>query len=103
MSVPLAIAEAARAAAHPARAVSDAAAITAGVEAALAADRRYWGRRLRARLSDLPVSAISERGLVAALAEEFYAAADEIDHGVGASHGDRDSDDHHHLAAAQPV
>ncbi|MGH4020310.1 MAG: hypothetical protein ACRDT0_13955 [Pseudonocardiaceae bacterium] len=83
MSVPWAIAEAALAAAGPARAVSDAAAITAGVEAALAADRRCWGGRLRARLSDLPVSATSQRDLVAALAEEFYTAADEIDHGVG--------------------
>ncbi len=88
MSVPLAIAEAARAAAGPARAVSDAAAVTAGVEAALAADRRYWARRLLARLDELPSTASSQRQLVAALAEEFYAAADDIDHGTGqeASH-----------------
>ena len=51
MSVPLAITEAAHAAARPARAVSDTAAVTAGVEAALA--------------------------------EEFYAADDDIDHGAG--------------------
>ena len=51
MSVPLAITEAAHGAARPARAVSDTAAVTAGVEAALA--------------------------------EEFYAAADDIDHGAG--------------------
>ena len=79
MSVPLAIAEAAHAAARPARAVSD----TAGVEAALAADRRYWARRLLTRLAGLPSTAGSQRELVAALAEEFYAAADDIDHGAG--------------------
>jgi hypothetical protein len=83
VSVPLAIAEAARAAAMPARAVSEAAAITAGVEVALAADRRCWSRRLLARLGELPVTATSQRELVAALAEEFYAAADAIDHGAG--------------------
>lgn len=83
MSVPLAIAEAARAAARPARAVSDEAAITAGVEVALAADRRYWCRQLLARLGDLPVTAISQRELIATLAEEFATAADEIDHGAG--------------------
>ena len=78
MSVPPIIAEAALAAALPARAVSDAAAVTAGVEAALAADRRSWGRRLLGHLSDLPVGATSQRELLASLAEEFYAAADEI-------------------------
>ncbi len=83
MSVPLTIIEAARAAALPARAVSDAAAITTGVTVALAADRRYWGHRLLARLADLPATATSERELVAALAEEFYVAADAIDHGAG--------------------
>jgi hypothetical protein len=81
MSVPPIIAEAALAAALPARAVSDAAAVTAGVEAALAADRRSWGHRLLKDLSDLPVGATSQRELLASLAEEFYAAADEIDHG----------------------
>ena len=83
MSVPLAIAEAARAAARPARAVSDDAAVTAGVETALAADRRYWSRQLLARLGDLPVSAISQRELIVTLAEQFSTAADEIDHGRG--------------------
>lgn len=83
MSVPLAIAEAAQAAARPARAVSEEAAVTAGVEAALAADRRDWACRLRTRLGDLPSSAIAEREIVAALAEELNAAADEIDYGVG--------------------
>ena len=83
MSVPLAIAEAALAAACEARAVSEGAAVTAGVEAALAADRRSWGRRLLARLNDLPVSATGQRELLAALAAEFFAAADDIDHGVG--------------------
>ena len=82
MSVPLAIAETAHAAALPARAVSDAAAVTAGVEAALAADRRYWARRLLTRLGELPSTASSQRELVAALAEEFYAAADDIDYGA---------------------
>ena len=82
MSVPLAIAETAHAAALPARAVSDAAAVTAGVEAALAADRRYWARRLLTRWGELPITASSQRELVAALAEEFYAAADDIDHGA---------------------
>jgi hypothetical protein len=57
VSVPLAILEAAQAAALPARAVSDAAAITAGVEAALAADRRCWGRWLLDRLGELPITA----------------------------------------------
>ncbi len=83
MSVPFAIAEAARVAARPARAVSDEAAVTAGVEAALAADRRCWGRQLLARLSNLPLTASSQRELLATLAAEFYAAADEIDYGVG--------------------
>ncbi len=83
MSLPLAIAEVALAAAHEARAVSEGAAVTAGVEAALAADRRSWGHRLLARLNDLPVSATGQRELLAALAEEFLAAADDIDHGVG--------------------
>jgi hypothetical protein len=69
MSVPPIIAEAALAA------------VTAGVEAALAADRRSWGHRLLKDLSDLPVGATSQRELLASLAEEFYAAADEIDHG----------------------
>ena len=81
MSVPLAITEAALAAANPARAVSDAAAVTAGVEVALAADRRYWARRLLTRLGELPITASDQRELVTALAEEFYAAADAIDHG----------------------
>jgi hypothetical protein len=85
VSVPLAILEAAQAAALPARAVSDAAAITAGVEAALAADRRCWGRWLLDRLGELPITATSQREFVAALAEEFSVAADEIDHGAGAS------------------
>ena len=84
MSVPPIIAEAALAAALPARAVSDAAAVTAGVEAALAADRRSWGRRLLEDLSDLPVGATGQRELLVSLAEEFYAAADEIDHGAQA-------------------
>ena len=70
MSVPLAITEAAHAAARPARAVSDTAAVTAGVEAALAADRRYWARRLLTRLGDLPITAGSQRELVVSLAEE---------------------------------
>ncbi|HYZ07000.1 MAG TPA: hypothetical protein VE709_00090 [Pseudonocardiaceae bacterium] len=83
MSIPLVIAEAAHAAAGPARAVSDAAAVTAGVEAALAADRRSWARWLRTRLDELPSTASSERELVAALAEELSAAADDIDHGAG--------------------
>jgi len=83
VSVPLAITEAAHAAARPARAVSDTAAVTAGVEAALAADRRYWARRLLTRLGDLPITAGSQRELVVSLAEEFYAAADDIDHGAG--------------------
>lgn len=83
MNLPLAITEAALAAACEARAVSEGAAVTAGVEAALAADRRCWGRRLLAHLNDLPVSATDQRELLAALAEEFFAAADEIDHGVG--------------------
>ena len=83
MSIPLAIAEVALAAARPARAVSDAAAVTAGVEAALAADRRYWARRLLARLEELPSTAGSQRALVAALAEEFAAAAAAIDHDAG--------------------
>jgi hypothetical protein len=87
VSVPLAIAEAARAAALPARAISEAAAITAGVEVALAADRRCWGRRLLARLDDLPVTATNRHELLAALAEEFYAAADAIDHGRGRTVG----------------
>ncbi|HYZ08175.1 MAG TPA: hypothetical protein VE709_06190 [Pseudonocardiaceae bacterium] len=81
MSVPSVITEAALAAALPARAVSDAAAVTAGVEAALAADRRSWGRRLLGHLSDLPAGATSQRELLASLADEFYAAADEIDPG----------------------
>ncbi len=83
MSIPLAIAEVAYAAAGPARAVSDAAAVTAGVEAALAADRRYWARRLLTRLSELPITASNQRELVTALADEFFAAADAIDHGAG--------------------
>lgn len=83
MSISLAIVEAAQAAALPARAVSDAAAVTAGVEAALAADRRYWARRLLTRLGELPNTARSQRDLVTTLAEEFYAAADDIDHGAG--------------------
>lgn len=83
MSVPLAILEAAQAAALPARAVSEAAAITAGVEVALVADRRCWGRWLLDRLGELPITATSQREFVAALAEEFSAAADEIDHGAG--------------------
>ncbi len=86
MSVPLAIAEAAHAAAGPARAVSDTAAVTAavtaGVEAALAAGRRYWARRLLTHLRELPSTARSQRDLVTALAEEFYAAAADIDHGA---------------------
>ena len=59
MSVPLAIAKAAQAATRPARAVSNEAAVTTGVEAALAADRRYWSHQLLARLGDLPVTASS--------------------------------------------
>jgi hypothetical protein len=78
VSVPLAILEAAIVAACSAHAVSDTAAITAGVEAALAADRRRWGGRLLARLGDLPATATIQRDLVATLAEEFYTAADEI-------------------------
>jgi hypothetical protein len=57
--------------------------VTAGVEAALAADRRYWARRLRTHLRELPSTARSQRDLLTALAEEFYAAADDIDHGAG--------------------
>jgi hypothetical protein len=53
------------------------------VEVALAADRRSWGRRLLARLDNLPVTASSQRELLAVLAEEFFAAADEVDHGAG--------------------
>lgn len=81
--IPLGVLEAAHAAARPARAVSEAAAVTAGVEAALAAERRCWARRLLARLGDLPVTAAGERGLLAAIAEELYAAADDIDRGLG--------------------
>jgi hypothetical protein len=88
VSIPFAIVEAAQVAARSARAVSDAAAVTAGVEAALAADRRRWSRRLLAHLDDLPASATRQRELVAALANELYRAADEIDHGAG-----RDADD----------
>ena len=80
VSIPLAIAEAARAAALPARTVSEGAAITAGVEAALVADRRYWARRLLALLDNLPVAAISQRELLATLAKDFSAAADETDY-----------------------
>ncbi len=87
MSIPLVIVEAAHAAARPARAVSEAAAVTAGVEAALAADRRCWGHRLVARLDELPASATGRRELVAALAEEFFLAADDVDHGVGRDTG----------------
>ncbi len=83
MSVPFAVVEAALAAARSARAVSDAAAVTAGVEAALAADRRGWAQRLLTRLGDLPVCATGQRELVATLAEEFSTSADEIDHGLG--------------------
>lgn len=83
MGVPFVVVEAALAAARPARTVSDAAAITAGVEAALAAERRCWARRLLTRLGDLPVCATDQREFIAALAEEFYTAADEIDHGLG--------------------
>jgi len=83
MSVPLAIADAARAAAHQARAVSEGAAVTAGVEVALAADRRWWARLLLCRLDSLPITASSQRELLTALAEEFSAAADEIHHGTG--------------------
>jgi ABC-type uncharacterized transport system ATPase subunit len=83
MSVPLAIADAARAAAHQARAVSEGAAVTAGVEVALAADRRWWARLLLGRLDSLPITASSQRELLTALAEEFSAAADEIHHGTG--------------------
>lgn len=79
MAIPAVIAEAAIAAAGPARAVSDAAAVIAGVEAALATDRRRWGQYLQARLGDLPPSATSLRELYMTLAEEFYAAADAID------------------------
>jgi hypothetical protein len=63
MSVPVTIAEVARAAARPARTVSGEAAVTAGAEAALAADRRYRSRQLLARLSDLPVTVSSHREL----------------------------------------
>jgi hypothetical protein len=63
MSVPLAIAEIVRAATRPA--VSGEAAVTAGVEAALAADRRYWSRQLLARLGDVPVTASGHRELIA--------------------------------------
>jgi hypothetical protein len=83
MSVPLAIAEVVRAATRPAQAVSGEAAVTAGVEAALAADRRYWSRQLLARLGDVPVTASGHRELIATLAEEFFSAADEIDDGRG--------------------
>jgi hypothetical protein len=83
MSVPLAIAEAARAAALPARAVSEGAAITAAVEVALAADRRSWARRLLNRMDDLPLAATHQREFVATLAREFSAAADDIDNGRG--------------------
>jgi hypothetical protein len=78
VSIPLAVTEAAIAASGSARAVSDTASITAGVKAALAADRRRWGRWLVARLGDLPATATIQRDLVATLAEEFYTAADEI-------------------------
>jgi hypothetical protein len=83
MSVPLAIAEIVRAATRPAQAVSGEAAVTAGVEAALAAYRRYWSRQLLARLGDVPVTASGHRELIATLAEEFFSAADEIDDGRG--------------------
>jgi hypothetical protein len=83
MSVPLAIADAARAAAHRARAVSEGAAVTAGAEVALAADRRWWSHLLLGRLNSLPITASSQRELLAAFAEEFSAAAEEIHHGTG--------------------
>ncbi|MDQ3150311.1 MAG: hypothetical protein M3R63_00825 [Actinomycetota bacterium] len=90
MSISLAIVEAAQEAARPARAVSDTAAVTAGVEAALAADRRCWGHRLVTRLDELPASATDRRELVAALAEEFFRTADEVDHGAGRAAGGGD-------------
>lgn len=43
-----------------------------------------WRSRLSIiPLRELPNTASSQRDLVAALAEEFYAAADDIDHGAG--------------------
>lgn len=50
---------------------------------ALAADRRRWGRRLLNHLGALPITATSQREFIAAMTEEFVAAADEIDHGPG--------------------
>ncbi len=79
MTVPATIAEAAIAAARPARAVSEAAAVIAGVEVALAADRRRWGQQLQARIDGLPSSATSLRQLYLTLAQEFYSAADDIE------------------------
>ena len=60
----------------------------APAEATLAADRRCWAHRLLACLGELPVTVTSQRNLTAALAEQFSAAADEIDHrtGLEASH-----------------
>ncbi len=69
--------------AHRARAVSEGAAVTAGAEVALAADRRWWSHLLLGRLNSLPITASSQRELLAALAEEFSAAAEEIHHGTG--------------------
>lgn len=87
MSIPFAIAEIAIAAARPARSVSDEAAVTAGVEAALALDRRSWGRRLLSELDRLTTTT-SERSLVVGIAEQLFATADEIDHGAGRTSSD---------------
>jgi hypothetical protein len=82
MSIPFAIAEIAIAAARPAWSVSDEAAITAGVEAVLALDRRSWGRRLLNQVDHVAVTE-RERAMLVALADELFTTADEIDQGAG--------------------
>ena len=54
----------------------------ASTEAVLSADRRRSGRQQLPYFDDLPVTASSQRELLATLAEEFYAPAAEIDHGA---------------------
>lgn len=82
MSIPFAIAEIAIAAARPAWSVSGEAAVTAGVEAVLALDRRSWGRRMLSQVDNLVVTE-TERAMLVALADELFTTADEIDHGAG--------------------
>src|SRR3954451_4722685 len=82
MSIPFAIAEIAIAAARPAWSVPGEAAVTAGVEAVLARDRRSWGRRLLNEVDHVAVTE-TERATLVALPEELFATADEIDHRAG--------------------